>query len=398
MKTLVALLALCADDWTVAPAGTPQGDGSPDRPLDLATALAATARVKPGDTVWIRGGTYRHPRREHLAAFDVRLTGTETRPVHVRAVPGERVTIDGGLAVAGPSAYVWIRDLEITVSEPRREPRSNGPGRPWGGLHVATGKGCKYINLVIHDCLQAISFWIGAVDSEVYGCLLYDNGWQGTSRHHGHCIYTQNRDGVKTISNCILSARREQTAGSYTVHAYGSSKAFVDNYLLEENIAYGEGPFLVGGDRPSRGIRVFRNYLHGVDLRVGYSAPENEDCEIRDNVIVNGRLDVVRYKRAVREGNLVLAKGDPRPDAPKAILLPNKYDPNRAHLAIYAFGRKDGVAVPVAGFLKPGDAYRLQSPRDFYGAPLLEGTCSGETIPVPMTSEFAAFVLLRTTK
>src|SRR5207248_2209778 len=77
------------------------------------------------------------------------------------------------------------------------------------------------------------------------------------------------------------------------------------------------------------------NYLYGVPMQVGYSAPSNEDCEVRDNVIVNAGLSINKYKKAVNEGNLVLAKGAPRPKGVRTVLRPNKYDPNRANLALF---------------------------------------------------------------
>ena len=45
----------------VSPQGTPGGDGAQARPLDLKTALASETLVKPGDTVWLLGGTYQGP-------------------------------------------------------------------------------------------------------------------------------------------------------------------------------------------------------------------------------------------------------------------------------------------------------------------------------------------------
>jgi hypothetical protein len=179
------------------------------------------------------------------------------------------------------------------------------------------------------------------------------------------------------------------------MHAYGSRNAWVDNYVIEDNIAFHKGPFLVGGGRPSRNIRVARNYLYGIDMRIGYNAPHNENCEVRDNVIVNGRLNITRYRKVVQENNLVLPKGAERPKGAKVVLLPSKYDPRRAHLAIFNWQKAKEVEVTVAPFLKTGQEYRILNPQDFYGKPVLVGKCRGKTISVPMEGEFAAFVILR---
>ena len=61
----------------------------------------------------------------------------------------------------------------------------------------------KFINLVIHHARQGLSYWAEDRDSEVHGCIIYDNGWPAVDRGHGHAIYTQNKDGIKTISDCV---------------------------------------------------------------------------------------------------------------------------------------------------------------------------------------------------
>lgn len=402
MSQAAAILALAAvawgAEWYVGPDGKPGNPGTKEEPWDIESTLDGKQKVAPGDTLYLLAGTYRRRPKEQ---FDVRLVGTGEKPVHVRPAPGARATIDGGLAVQAPSAHVWIWDLEIMVSEPNPEKIAT-PGshpkdfdRPWGGLNMFGGKNCKYIHLTIHDCRQGISCWKNELDCEIYGCVVYGNGWLAPDRGHGHCIYTQNKDGVKTIANCILTCRYP---GTYTMHAYGSRAADVDNYLFTENIAYGLGRFLVGGGKPSHNIRVLRNYLHNVDMQIGYNAPENEDCEVRDNVIANGGLNINKYKKAVSEGNLVLPKGAKRPPGSKAVLLPSKYDPRRAHLAVYNWDGAPSVQVPVAPFLKPGDTFRLYDPKALFGKPLLEGKCTGETIAVPLSGEFAAFVILKETQ
>ena len=58
--------------YYAAPGGSGAGDGSTSRPWDLATALAGgKGMVQPGDTIWVRGGTY-------PGTFTSALTGTLT--------------------------------------------------------------------------------------------------------------------------------------------------------------------------------------------------------------------------------------------------------------------------------------------------------------------------------
>src|ERR1700741_5077229 len=93
----VALLVLActvhsqagSNAFYVSPDGTPYGDGSAAHPWDLKTALAQPSAVRPGDTIWLRGGIYR-------GTYDANLNGTSTAPIKVRQYPGERAIIDGG--------------------------------------------------------------------------------------------------------------------------------------------------------------------------------------------------------------------------------------------------------------------------------------------------------------
>ncbi|UCG57748.1 MAG: right-handed parallel beta-helix repeat-containing protein [Phycisphaerales bacterium] len=404
-KRLLTLLALCcllgaaqtccAEVWYVDPDGRSGNAGTADAPWDIGSALGGRQKVEAGDTLYLTAGTYRRRPNE---LFEVRLVGSAEHPIQVRPAAGQRARIDGGLSVQSPSQHVWIRDLEILVSEPLpHKPVSPGShpkdlSRPAGGLHMHGGKGCKYINLIIHNCNQGISCWKNELNPEIYGCIIYDNGWLGTDRGHGHCIYTQNEEGVKLISNCIMSCRFD---GTYTLHAYGSERAYVDNFLAEKNVCYGKGPFLIGGGRPSHNIRVFGNYLYDVDMRIGYSAPYNEDCEIRDNTIVNGGLNVVRYRNVRRQGNLVIPKDGQRPAGVKTILLPNRFDENRAHLVIYNWAKAKKVEVRAERFLKDGEPFRLKDPKDFHGPAVARGKCRAGKITAPAESEFAVFVVLR---
>ncbi len=386
-------------DWHVATNGAATQPGTAEAPWDIASALAGRQRVAPGDTVWLHGGTYKRPFEVGGMGWPLHLAGQLGRPVQVRARPGERVTLDGGLNIQPPATHLWVWDLELTVSDPRPAkpvpPDSSyrNVNRPWGGLNVYSGEDCKFINCVIHDNSQGVSWWVASSNSELHGCILYDNGWAGTDRGHGHAIYTQNRDGVKTISDCLF------TGGfGYTLHAYGSGRAFVDHYRVEGNVAYEAHTFLIGGGRPSQDIRVVTNLLHRVPLQLGYSAPTNHDCEVLGNLIVNADLTINRFGQIRQEGNRVLAKGASRPPGAEVWLRPNRYAPGRAHLAILNWDRREAVAVDFGSFLQRGDRVRLMNPRDFYGAPALTTVSDGGPIRVPTPDEFAAFVVLKETR
>ena len=92
-----------------------------------------------------------------------------------------------------------------------------------------------------------------------------------------------------------------------------------------------------------------------------------------------------------------MRKSDTHPQGVKAVLLPNKYDPNRANLAVFNFSGASVVHVDAASFLKPGERFCLKDPKDFYGRPVFTGVCEGSQVEVSVQGEFAAFVVLRQT-
>src|SRR5687768_1449945 len=88
VSSLIPTLTVHAAIHHVSPSGGADGDGSPERPLDLQSAFRnAGHAIKPGDTVLLHAGTYR-------GAFTSTLRGTAEAPIIVRGAEGERAVVD----------------------------------------------------------------------------------------------------------------------------------------------------------------------------------------------------------------------------------------------------------------------------------------------------------------
>jgi len=345
MATWVALWTLGAaqaTEWYVGPRGTAEAGGTRENPWDLKSVLeGAQKAVRPGDTVWVSAGTYSVAPPSATGwqrAYRVRLSGTPDKPVIVRAVPGERVTIDGALAVHGHDTWFW--GLEITTSAPRpKVPVSpNDLTRPHGGVTTYDGRRCRFINCIVHDNNQGFSWWVEAADSEIYGCLIYRNGWVGPTRGHGHGIYTQNKDGTKRVVDNVI-----WDGYCYGMQCYGSARAYVYGYHIEGNIFFSNGMaakpdgctnFVVGGGRPSKRIAVIGNvaYMHPTSNRVcvslHYTRQPNADLVCRDNYFVNGRyaLTLGCWEKISGSGNTLFGRSI------LAMMPLEKVDPKRKGL------------------------------------------------------------------
>lgn len=423
--SLLALIFLCAprgaaaSDYYSSPSGRPSGDGSVGNPWNLATALAQPAAVRPGDTIWLRGGTY-------PGTFSSSLNGSAGNPIVVRQYPGERAILDGGnsggraiLTVAG--SYTWYWGFEIMSSDLNRVSTTNLDNPPdigrGDGIDIdqssRTGPGLKFINLIIHDTRQGVSFWTEAIDAEIYGCLIYYNGWDSTARGSGHGIYTQNQTGTKKITDNIIFS-----GFGYGIHAYGSSAAFLDNFLFQGNTLFNSGDLsssgpsgilLVGGGRLAHNPQVIGNLLYrqtaGVasDFDMGYSAGcvspiLNGNYVATTTALINCTAglsladntfygDTTGFSQSTFPANTYFSL---RPTGTRVFLRPNLYEPGRANVTIYNWDLNPTVNVDFSGVLPVGSRYEIRNAQNFFAPPVQSGTYSGGTVSLPMNDLTAA--------
>jgi parallel beta-helix repeat protein len=416
----------------VAPTGSATGSGSAEAPWDLATALAGGGgRIAPGDTVWLRGGTYR-------GVFRTSLQGAPERWIVFRQARGERATIDGTLRADG--AYLAFWGFEVMQTTPTTY-----------GIQANTDHG-RFINLIVHDAgTQGVSFWTQAVDAELYGCIVYNNG---THENLDHGTYVHNEEGTKRISDNVFFNNLARG-----IQIYASPKnPVLRNIRVEGNVSFGNGTIstvvaarsnlIFNAPVPTEGMVGIGNMLYyagdeGINLRAGRYAPQaNRDIELRDNYIVGGKVGLEMaepWNRAIVTGNVIVGSRDvvqlggaslaghyewtgntfvrdrtarswryegtrsdwedwrrrsglggadsvlPEPPTiTKVFVRPNQYEPGRATIAVFNWGHDSLVAVNPAEILQAGDRYEVHNVQALFGAPVVRGVYQGSPILLPM--------------
>ena len=304
--------------YYVTPGGTSGGDGTSARPWNLATALSgAGGRIRPGDTVWVRAGQYEGP-------FVSTLMGTITAPIVVRAYPGERVSIFSHSLTTQPlkvtGQWGWYWGLEVYVAHLSRY-QSSGE-RP--NCVYPTQANNKFINLVLRDCQVGMSFSNESENSELYGSIIYNNGWIGPDRTHGHGIYTKN-DGssIKVIRDNVVFNQMRNGIQMYTDPGSGN----LNGFLIEGNVFFNNGVLtsnensasnmLLGGQEIADNVTAVRNMtyfspsvLNG-SVRIGYdNSLQNGRMAFEENYIVGGNtlLDVSHWTNLTIARNFLFAR------------------------------------------------------------------------------------------
>lgn len=424
-------------EFFVSAAAARGGDGSAERPWDLATALASPAAVRAGDTIWLAAGVYR-------GTFVSRLTGSRDRPVVVRGRPG-RVALDGDgahdpvLTVEG--GFTLFRDFEIFNSRPSSDADSSNL--------VSRGPGTRFVDLVIHDASSTgIGLWSEAPDSEVAGCVIFANG-----RHANldHGIYTQNRTGSKAIRDNVIIRSR-----AYGLHIYGSSTAALRGYCIEGNVLLDNGALvpgsghsnaIIGGSAPTEDIELADNHFiesesRNTNVRLGYGGVAR-NLSVRNNrffggdpaVFVDGWSGALLFERNTLAGSGVLAafrgeaggsaswkwnanvywaggSGRPfrwgssgerfdgwreargfdgaselhegLPGASEVFLRRNPYEAGRARILVYNPAHKPSVDVDLSSILPSGSSFDVVNAEDVLGPPVLSGRYAGGAVTIPL--------------
>jgi hypothetical protein len=413
-----------ARSFFAAPHGSASGDGSERRPWDLATALAGGGgtgpRVQPGDTIWLRGGTYR-------GGFRSTVAGSVRAPVVVRGFAHERAVIDGAgvprstLYVSGGHTVFW--GFELTNSDTARTSSARAVELR-RNVVVNDASHTRYVNLVIHD--GGVGFYNEpeALDVEISGCILYNNGWQGPDRGHGHGLYLKAFVGPLVARDNVIFNHY-----GYGIHAYTNSKTGrLMNITIDGNVAFNNGTLatrgspasniLLGGADYAGGDVVRDNVAYyspelvgaGANVQIGYKTLRNGDVVVENNYVVGGspaldfgywaaaRVSRNTLIRTAASRGALIGKRDPgapgqiwrdndersAPHVTRIIVRPNPYERGRAHVIVLNWGSDRSVTADVSGVLAPGDRYEVRNVQNLFGAPVSSGTVAGTSVRIPL--------------
>jgi hypothetical protein len=386
------------------------------------------APVAAGDTIWIHSGSY-----EFSNTVTLSRTGTSSAGILYRNYANQRVILfnakTGGTILTLTGSYITLWGLEFSDTY--------GNIQDYGGYDVATAGsvGCKFVNCVIHDAMAVGLFeQTNSLNTEVYGCLFYNNGRSIGNKRYGYAIYSQNTPGnpPKIYDNNIFI----NTYGAYSIHAYGSS-AGTDSFYVRNNIVGGmldRNTIEVGCEvegTQSHGSRIDSNYIYSpFNLPIlnpifqeyggGIASPLE-----RGNTIIGGMIEFnSRTTNRTFAGNTIYgtwpmvmnwgvnstqldtsqypgnylfiqagigAEYPSRKPPLKVMITQNKYEPSKFYVGVWNPDSLSAVSLDMTGRLAVGTPYIVTDAQSYHAESdgswkiVASGTYNGGSIVVPMT-------------
>jgi hypothetical protein len=248
--------------------------------------------------------------------------------------------------------------------------------------------------------------------------VIYNNGWQGPDRGHGHAIYLRSDgNGVVARDNIVFNQF------GYGFHIFSNpDEGHLNNIRLEGNVAFNNGALstnstaaniLFGGDETADNGVLDGNMTYftageggSANVKVGYGSLQNGDVTVRNNYMAGGStvLEVNQWATAsissntmvgsgtlsrINDGGLSLGSGNsllPSVSATKVFVRANPYERGRGNIVVYNWGRSGSVSVSLSGVVPAGMRYEIRNAQNITGAPVASGTYTGGSVSLPITS------------
>ncbi|CAN5476402.1 hypothetical protein BH23BAC1_BH23BAC1_35070 [soil metagenome] len=436
-----------ATNYYIALNGRSSGDGSKGNPWDMVTGLSGN-HGSPGDTIFVRGGTYR-------GQFVSELRGTSSRNIVLAQHPGEIAILDGNGGASNTATlsiegnYATYYGFQVMNSSSKRYTSQSGsfPSDIQFGDGIRVyGSYVKLISLIVKDNLgNGIGFWKSSTNSEIYGCLIYNNGWQGSDRGHGPGIYTQNDNGTKLIRDNIMFGGFGRAIQIYGVNGGLNGFDINGNAIFNTStLAKGStASIIIGGESKADNVTIRNNYIYrgfsasGNGVQVHYGNTINGRLTMQNNKFIGGSpaLSIKDWEQVSFSGNTVFgstqivdfsvhdtylknyswnnnsyhttntsnsmdgftydywkklfgfdgsSKFVTNRPSNDIVLKPHAYVKGSGTIVIVNYAGNSSVDVDLSRILSNGAEYEIRDVENYNASPIITGKYSGGTVRIPM--------------
>lgn len=431
-------------DWYVSTNGT--GNGTLGNPWFLQAAFTNSSAIQPGDTVWLRGGTY-FPTVTNATLGDLGwaplFAGATNNPITIRSYTNEWAAIDRRWTC---NAWIRFRDLEFFDSKKglySTNGVANGGHGPWVHFIGSTQVGNEWINCLIHDIHNGFSFVYGS--ETMRGCIVWYVGWNlyehvfypnPFSASGNVFIWPHNKvfnnspdvtlggwDGRITVSSNVvfgggvpfnsttandLNAQKWSSVnvtGNWFQNTNANVTISSTNSTVSSNLMIATQPFILGGSNNTANANtVFANTTQGKPT-VYYAAASSGWFSVDHNAyydITNQVSFAINGVYGKHFGDWQALGFDPNgttnyPTHPPNMVtvIPNADQVKRGHVGVFNPGGSNTITADLSSFLTAGDNYSLYSAQNYQAGAIQTGVYSGP-ITVPLTNLTAAPILYGT--
>lgn len=436
---------------------SPNGGGSGIDSAQSTNLTRAIQTARPGDWFWLLSGTYNGPFnliRKGTAARPIVFRALPGAHAVIRGGfqmsgaynwvwgfeitdPGDISEFDSGVRMAARGARLINNIIHHVAAKNAIGAWNYGPGQVIYGNIIHTNEGHS---IYMQNNFRRYGF------KQIVNNMFLDAGSPGCGNcFHVHGYTLNNFVTGFNLRNNIVKTGRFLIGG---FNAPAEREVVTENYFYESTVQFGyrrptqvrfTGNYL---GRSGLDIRWFwgsgevqykqsapnvflNNQIHrppGLHIRFGTSAylpagrcegcPRIRPVDVFDrnvysnpfkasfsaNNIFQGQLNLTAWRNATAaagkrfDSHSVTVRP---PSTPKIAILPNQYEPRRAHLVIYNWGRRPTVNVNLSPFISVGTNYEIRNPKNLFGSPLKTGVYTGPVILNTGRQEFLAFVVFR---
>lgn len=328
----ISLPAALSSNYYVAPTGNNSNDGSLQSPW--ASVLYAISKAQPGDTVFVRGGTY--DEGEIWIRQNYGMGGRDGVYVTIAAFPDEiPIFTNGSRGLIIDASYVRVIGLDFRNGKEMYNVNWGGPthhieliknrfsGVPGYAAISISGEH----NLIEKNIIDLAGNSVGTQGHGIYimegaHTLIRGNFISGTSGYGIHLYerpYSNDPPGyVRGIKNILIEenfvTKSRERSGIIVAAEGGNVPVNIDSIVIRNNV-------------------VVNNPLHGIIL-VGWS--EIKNIQIYHNTVYGNADNAIqiyeKVKNVVIKNNIICAKPgkkhiDNAPNAPDIIVERNLYYP-----------------------------------------------------------------------